>query len=347
MHAKPKLFTFWHPRDTTPAHIAMCLETQHRNLSEAFDIVELDLDSCRDWVEDFDRMWTLSVPYRLGRSLSMETRHIAQFTGMLRFALLARHGGLWLDADHVAFPNCALLADQVLACDLVAAEDIDAMPTNSVLGARPGSPFMAACHAALQENLARKQATGEGTSRWGENGFRMIRRVWAETPPETAFIAPFGSLITFGWDAVIPRFDHAGAGAEVFSPHAMGFSLINNSVSADDRALTREDHLARNSAFSLAYRHAMGEPTPLAGQVTLATAAQLAPLNRHRFVADRIRETTEAERREEDLRQRLTERNTRIESLRARLDKPEKNDGPGKATGDAGRKARRKKRRAG
>lgn len=316
MRKKPYLFTFWTSQAPMPAYIAMCRDTVQHNLADHFRIIELDYDNCLDWVPERDRLWQFAAPVAQGKSHSMAGRHIAQFTGMLRVALLARHGGLWVDADQIAFANFAHLAPLVMDRDLVAPEDADGSLTNAVVGARQGSPFAAALWDELQRRLAVKQDAGEMQAGWGEHGFRMLNHVWQSSPPEQPFVAPFGTLISVDTSTEHDVFAAGHDYPQALSPLALGLSVFNNGVGAELRAMSARDLRAQSSLFAMCEAFAMGHTNSLTEWLMVTDTDQLAALDRSAHVAQDLQAAARAQEGQAALKTKLQERNAQITKLR-------------------------------
>lgn len=291
---RPYAFTFWQPSgDTQPGYIDLCLDSQRRNLRERFEHVHLDFESVKDWVPEHELLWELAVPDGQDWSTSLAGRRLAIYCGMLRVALLRRHGGLWIDADTLVFPQFGLLAELVGEYDLLCGESSGAAGdnevNNAILGARPGSPVVTAYWQAIQDRIAAKQATGQTGVRWGEYGFRMLRNTLAQTGGAGAWVAPWGVLDTI--DTHLPHNDrrtfHRGATIEEsVPPFALVLSIYNNAVEHALQARSAAELIADETLFSAAYRVAMGEVD--CAHLAIHNAAQLRALNRADLTARRM-----------------------------------------------------------
>lgn len=309
MSPRPYLFSFWSSPDPMPAYVRLCRDTVFANLSDAFDIVDLDFDTCADWVPERDQLWQAAVPLAEGRSHSKTGRHFAQFTGMLRVGLLARYGGLWVDADQIAFANFAHLAPLVQTHDIVAPEEVRGLVTNPVLGACKGSDFAARLWQRILTRLDEKAAAGETGCRWGEMGFRLLNNVWAEQPPARAFVAPFGSLVSFD---TVNGPDLFGPGTDRLSPLALGLSVFNSGLGDALRARSAEDLTTDDTLFAQALKVAQGDAC-LQDWLMIRDAAQLAALDRSGPVTARLSERHHSA----ELKTRLRARNDKVADLKA------------------------------
>lgn len=324
---RPYAFTFWETvgEGPGPGYIEPCLETQRRNLGEHFEHVHLDLASAREWVPEHAELWAASVPDEQGRSGSVEGRRLALYTGMLRVALLRRHGGLWVDADTLVLPRFGLLAPLVEEYDLVCGESSGGSVSNAVLGARPGSAFIAAYWEAIQRRIASRAAAGETGTKWGEFGFRMLRSTLLETRGENCWIAPWGVLDTVDAHRPRPTFTPGATIEDSLSPNALGVSIFNNATEDVVRRRTPEELLAEESLFTIAHRAAVGA-APYPAHLALSTPGQLRGLNRVHLMVRRLEQAevrlqklATARRRNADLRERSARSAEQAERLRTKL----------------------------
>lgn len=316
MSTRPYLFSFWSSPDPMPTYIRLCRDTVFANLGEAFEIVDLNFDTCADWIPERDQLWQAATPLTEGRSHSMTGRHFAQFTGMLRVGLLARFGGLWVDADQIAFANFAYLAPLLQSHEIIAPEEADGLVSNPVLGACPDSAFATRLWQQILARLAEKAAAGEIGCRWGEMGFRLLNHVWADSPPERAFVAPFGSLVSFdtatGPDLFASRQDQDTP----LSPLALGLSVFNNSIGSTLRAQSAQDLRAQNSLFGQALKIAESGKDGLGDWIMIRSSAQLAALDRAPLVSARLGERHKTRDYNADLKTRLKDRNTKLKQIK-------------------------------
>lgn len=315
---KPYAFTFWQNSGAKPAYLQLADETLRRNLANGFNHVHLDYESCLEWVPERDALWEMSAPATKGRSVTSEGRRWAIFTGMLRVALIYHHGGLWVDADTIAFPQISLLADVVIKSDLVATEYEDARIANSVIGGRAGSAFFKRYWHSILAMHADKRRAGDLTAKWGEYGDRLIGFLLMEGPDWNSFIIPFGMLIQFDTNEGRPIF----AKAELFEKRvpvtALGMMFFNNAIPDDMRTKPVCELLAENSVLSRAY--SLGMDDSLANSyLLLADSRQLWPFNRARRIRKAVEEKTRILTQRDIFKQKLSDRNQIISKLRNRL----------------------------
>lgn len=307
--AKPYAFSFWQGVSGTPAYIEMCLETHQQVLGDDFEIVVLDLDSAKEWVPEHELLWAAATPRDQANSFSVEARHIAMFTGMLRAGLLARHGGLWIDADMLALPPLRLLAPLVDEYDLLCGELQGGGVSNGVLGARQSSGLIAAYWQNVLARARVKTKTGEG-ARWGEFGVYMLTDTFFDHEDANAWVAPWGAFDNLNWRLPRPTFER-GTSIEALPPFAMDVCIFNNATAADVRRRTRAEILAEETIFSHGYRIAMGETT--SRHLALTTTEQLRSMNRANLVWHTGVERRDTKRAQGRLRRMLTRTRTELE----------------------------------
>ncbi len=90
------VYTFWEPRTSIPYYLQMCMETWKKYLPNA-TIVLLDYKNLRDFVDMRD----------IGLKLLSGRFSFSQFSDALRVALLAKHGGVWIDIDTIILNSSA------------------------------------------------------------------------------------------------------------------------------------------------------------------------------------------------------------------------------------------------
>lgn len=325
---RPYAFTFWESAGggPDPGYISLCLESQRRNLATDFEHVHLDLSSAEQWVPEHAMLWEAAIPDKQGRSASLEGRRLALYTGMLRVALLRRHGGIWVDADTLLFPRFGLLAPLVEEYDLLCGESSGGSISNAILGARRDSSFIASYWAGIERRIAERAESGEVGTQWGEFGFRMLRTILMERRGDSCWIAPWGVLDTV--DAHLPRptFTPGATIEDSLSPAALDLSIFNNATEHDVRRRTAPELLAEDSLFAAAHRVATGA-VDHPEHLSISTPDQLRALNSVHVIvrrlqrADHLREKLAVARdRNAELLKRLAVARDRNAELRASVE---------------------------
>jgi hypothetical protein len=249
-------FTFWQDYGGRPAYIILALETQQKNLSLGFEHVHLDMQTVRDWCPHVERYWQAATPQSDGRTISMKARQTAQFTGILRVYLIAKYGGVWIDADTFVFPNFSALTHPIGTHDLFCSERENQNLANCIMGARSNSLFMAELLEKVEEKIDEKKVKQE-KARWGEFGFKLMKNHYLQSPIEGAFVMPLGLLLSR--DEIIGDaiFSATQTTIPPVSDMAFAISFFNNGISTRYRDLTRDELLKKSPILATLYERAM------------------------------------------------------------------------------------------
>ena len=305
---RPYLFRYWQaPAAGTPGYIPLCLETQARNGADAFEPILLDWESCLDWVPERDALWSAARPKGQGRSTYMDARHIAIFTDLLRIRLLAKFGGLWMDADTIAFPGVAVLAEAVKRYDFVAAPFGRNKIMNGIMGGRPGSPFFRA----LSEAAEAKRADTTDGAAWGAFGFRLIQSIAHRADPQTCLILPAGAL-NQNTEAETQDLFQPRAKAPHLGPLTLCVSLHNASMPEDVRKADAGHLKSGDHAFGHLWRQAATLPS---STLTLEDAASL---NQSEFVLAQLTRNQATNTELARLKSLVATQQTRLQKAHAR-----------------------------
>ncbi|MBE8953447.1 MAG: hypothetical protein SR1Q7_09935 [Quinella sp. 1Q7] len=84
------VYTFWEPREKIPYYIQLCMQTWKKFLPNA-EIVVLDYKNIGNYIDMRE----------LGLELFSGRFNLAHVSDAIRVALLAKRGGIWLDADTI------------------------------------------------------------------------------------------------------------------------------------------------------------------------------------------------------------------------------------------------------
>lgn len=84
------IYTFWEPRDSMPGYLQLCIETWKKFLPNA-TIIVLDYKNIGEFLDVRE----------IGLNLFSGRFSRAQIVDAIRIALLAKRGGVWLDADTI------------------------------------------------------------------------------------------------------------------------------------------------------------------------------------------------------------------------------------------------------
>ena len=90
------VYTFWEPREKIPYYLQLCMETWKKFLPNA-EIVLLDYKNIGEYI-DIDK--------DIGSNLLSGRFSLVHIADAIRVALLAKHGGVWVDVDTIILnPN--------------------------------------------------------------------------------------------------------------------------------------------------------------------------------------------------------------------------------------------------
>ncbi len=138
--AQVPAWTYW--EGPMPAWIAECLETSRLHLPQLQVLGPGSLDTLRDLDIDLSHL------------------HVAQRADVIRAFLLARHGGLWVDADCIAMRDLAPLLARLSEVEAIAHRERQGFYSNAFLAIRPGSALAARFYDAVRARLRSGTALG-------------------------------------------------------------------------------------------------------------------------------------------------------------------------------------------
>ena len=89
MTNKPKIFTFWEPKEKIPAYIKLCMQTWKKFLPE-YEVVVVDYSNIDEYLGKnfYDKILYKDFPLMLQADA-------------IRCALLKNYGGIWIDTDTI------------------------------------------------------------------------------------------------------------------------------------------------------------------------------------------------------------------------------------------------------
>lgn len=140
---KPKIFLYWENKQgltKRPEYLDLCFESVKKNCSNNFDIILLNEKTVYDYLPDLRK--------DLDKKLS-----IPQKTDYIRYHLLYKYGGIWLDTDIIVIQDLMPLYKRLEKYDYVGAgcHENDCSkgghprPTNWLMMSRQGTDFIKKC----------------------------------------------------------------------------------------------------------------------------------------------------------------------------------------------------------
>lgn len=207
----PRVFTFW--TGPKPPIIDLCLRSIVRN------IPDVEVWTLEQWKAVYDG--------RLGPWRNIERRRPNVQSDALRYWLLATYGGIWIDADYIAFRDVRDVWDA--SADLVVYPTDD--PTygeiyTAMMASRLGSPIMEEQCRMARRRLANPKRIG------GMIGPPLTVRAIAACPCANAVMVARHVVHPMKW-----RGD--GGGDErgvVFRPETLGLMIVHGVVARYRRA---------------------------------------------------------------------------------------------------------------
>lgn len=106
-----KIFTFWEPREALPGYIHLCLQTWKKFLTD-YEIILLDYSNLDQYLSPEDI-----------RDVLCKEMSLPMQSDCLRCALLARHGGIWMDADTIITGSSVLQEAEKGECCMIQDKD--------------------------------------------------------------------------------------------------------------------------------------------------------------------------------------------------------------------------------
>lgn len=203
-----KVFTFWEPKDRIPGYIRACMRTWERNLPNA-EVILLDSETIRHWLPD-DVYAACCCP----------KASLPKQADVLRAQLLARHGGLWLDADTIITP--AARESEIFAEDRpeevtmfrMLKEELqegpDSLSIAFVLARKPETSFVRAWADALPQRVAEfnryagnpllrafRRKTWRECRRWDYFGNAVVDGISSRMSPKELKVLPMDEYGVF------------------------------------------------------------------------------------------------------------------------------------------------------
>ena len=139
------IWMYWEnlPGNKKPPYLDLCYKTVKKNCSNNFNIYLLDENSVYDYIPD--------LPKDLDSKLSIQ-----QKVDYIRYILLYKYGGIWLDADTIIIKNLKPIIDKLQYYDFVGfgchfnnkercLNSGKPYPANWVMGSRKNGKLMKLC----------------------------------------------------------------------------------------------------------------------------------------------------------------------------------------------------------
>jgi hypothetical protein len=235
---QPQVWFYW--EGPCPEWIALCQHTILRHAPGARLLTP----------RAFDELWDRD------RDIDLSRLHPAHRADFVRAFLLARYGGLWVDADCLVMQPLAGVLDLVREHDFVAHRERSGYVSNGFIGARPGSRSAQAYYSLVCEALRSRRELG-----WIELGGGPLTRLldssawdWHELPCRQ--VQPICWSDPAAFFAVRDAADHA----RHFDASAICYMLSNQRISGYQHRNAQADLLREGTFFRwLVQRSLQGE----------------------------------------------------------------------------------------
>jgi hypothetical protein len=228
--APPRVFTFW--TGPQPPIIKLCLDSMRRN------IPGIEVWTLEQWEAAYDGKfgpWERIV----GRRPNVQS-------DLLRYWLLSTHGGIWLDADYIAFRDIRPVWDG--QADYVGYPERSQreMPFTALMGGHPASPIVQR-QCALAKEILEKRRIGRAA------GPLLTLQALRACPQANVVRIAKDLIHPIVWHRSLARPDSLARFA--FHDQAYGLMLVGLAIDRY-RALSEDQLMADPSAIGRAFRKA-------------------------------------------------------------------------------------------
>uniref|UniRef100_A0A6M3K6I1 Glycosyltransferase n=1 Tax=viral metagenome TaxID=1070528 RepID=A0A6M3K6I1_9ZZZZ len=232
--ACPRVFTFW--TGPKPPIIELCLDSMRRNIPD----IEV-------WTQEH---WAQAYDGSVGPWRAIVHRRPNVQSDYLRYWLLSTYGGIWLDADYIAFRDIRGVWDQSADYIGYLHRESTPIPYTALMGGHPDSPIVQ-----KQVELAR---TMLGRKRIGINaGPRLTLRALRACPNARTTMIPRKYIHPLWWQRGDEPWRPSDTAREFnFEQDAYGLMLLGSVVKAY-RHLGAKELLEHPSVVGQAFRRAM------------------------------------------------------------------------------------------
>jgi hypothetical protein len=240
--SKIPVWTYW--EGPMPEWIARCLDTARRHAPSIRVLGPDDFDALRD----------------RDRDIELSNLHVAQRADFVRAFLLARLGGLWIDADCVVMRELAPLLDQLGQFDMIAHRERQGLFSNAFFAAKPGSVVAARFYETVCARLRARRPLG-----WISLGNEPLTEVLNRSP-EPRLELPTEQVQPVCWSRPEAYFRLADEleHARDLDTQAWCYMLSQQNIIRHQKSAPAAALMAERSFFSFLVRHALnGSRTPV------------------------------------------------------------------------------------
>ncbi len=129
-----RIFTFWEPRRNLPGYIEACIATWRKYIPDA-DVRILDFTSLRELIgeQEFD----------LATSTALQRSGMAKQVDVYKSLLLAKFGGIFMDADTIITPKFGAMASDLVGDRITMfSQEHDDLSAAFIYAPRPAMDFI-------------------------------------------------------------------------------------------------------------------------------------------------------------------------------------------------------------
>lgn len=244
MKQRVPIWTYWEnrPGSSLPDWIGLCLESIDRHAGD-FDLRVLDSGSVGDWLDLPDAV--------------REMRNLAAKSDYVRAHLLAEHGGLWLDADTIAFESLSEVAGRLAQHEVVSAgREIETVVPGFV-AARAGSTSVRRW-AEEQDALIQGRNSGDELD-WGVLGPPLATSCLGGAD---TFYFPLNRVLPIRWRQAGRFLSRVESAPTYLGRDPLVICLFNSQMCGTLDSLNREEVLASPWLVGRLLRCALGMSRP-------------------------------------------------------------------------------------
>jgi len=227
-----------------PPYIELCHATIRHHCSDDFKVVLTTPATIRDYIPD-------AGPFEEIRNPNPAIR-----AAYIRVALLAEHGGIWMDSDIIVLKNFVYMKELIEKYGFVGFNKNSAGDNhvpNWMMMARSDSKVIQEYKRRIDMAIAKYKTFG-----WGVLGARMITpiiRKWANPKDYTMLQESLVSPVP--WQQYEVLFDESLVPEDVLDEHTMAFMLFNKNYSRQFKAMPREKILNSSILMTKLFRQAL------------------------------------------------------------------------------------------
>ena len=181
------IFTFWEPQGSMISYLRLCIKTWEKNLPGC-EVVVLDHANLGEYIGP--------EPYNMG---ALKRLLLPMQKDAVQWAVLNRHGGVFMDMDTIAVADIAPVTDRLADTELIMFGLHMAFAA-----ARPGGRVLNRCVAGVREKLERlpENVNAATDLKWDFAGNSVLHAVMADLINATPFGKATDSVLSAAFGAL-------------------------------------------------------------------------------------------------------------------------------------------------